>query len=206
MFLCVQRKRRFFTPTWEHPCVLNGEQSWWLSVPFFLYKFRKVQVMLSWISFQICIADSTFSGWFSHESWLYYFSNSWLCFHADFLFRGRWILIQWWLRCKWSADLKALLFLVQVYNVPLFGQRKSACFFQCTSFSKREQLQLVTKKNTSNSTKTEIEKSFGQNCLLSLAHCVCTVLVSSLLNFFARFIYFGFKPHFLFLFWAKIPI
>jgi hypothetical protein len=61
----------------------------------------------------------------------------------------------------------------------------------------------VTKKNTSNSTKTEIEKSFGQNFLLSLAHCVCTVLVSSLFKFFARFIFLGFEPHFLFPFWAQ---
>jgi hypothetical protein len=37
---------------------------------------------------------------------------------------------------------------------------------------KESKLQLVTKKNTSNSTKTEIEKSFGQNFLLSLAQCV----------------------------------
>jgi hypothetical protein len=64
----------------------------------------------------------------------------------------------------------------------------------------REQLQLVTKKNTSNSTETKIEKSFGQNFLLSLAHCVCMDLVSSLFKFFARFTFFGFKPHFLFLF------
>jgi len=62
--------------------------------------------------------------------------------------------------------------------------------FNAQAFQRESNCNLWQRKNTSNSTKTEIEKSFGQNFLLSLAHCVCTVLVSSLFKFFARYFWF----------------